>query len=129
MPDDRTQLLASLEGAVRGLSDVHKRRMFGCDALFRGSAIFGLIWKTGRIGLKLTDGAAFDELMACEGSAPWSAGTKTMSHWVLVPPSFHNDATALRRWARLAYDRAGTAPALKKTADKKTARPPKRRTT
>ena len=106
--------------------------MFGCDAFFASGEIYGLIWKTGRIGLKFTDSGAFDELMARPGSEPWKAGPKVMSHWVLVPEEFHDAPDELAKWVRRAHSLAMSAgsmskpsprkPVAKKTASKKTAR-------
>ncbi|MBJ6763922.1 TfoX/Sxy family protein [Myxococcaceae bacterium JPH2] len=117
-----------LEEASQRLPAVSRRRMFGCDALFANDAIYALVWKTGRIGLRFPEATAFDELMGRPGSAPWMAGPKTMSHWVLVPEAFHDEPEELTRWVRrahaLALASAGApkTPARKKTA-KKEARP------
>jgi TfoX/Sxy family transcriptional regulator of competence genes len=92
-----------LAQASQGLEGVAIRRMFGCDGFFAGAEIYGLIWKTGRIGLKLTDPAWFEKAMSQKGSVPWTAGTKTMSHWVLMPESLYGDAAALRSWVHEAH--------------------------
>lgn len=114
-----------IEDGTRGLKNISKRRMFGCDAYFVGDTIFALIWKTGRIGLKLTDAAAYDELMAIDGAEPWCVGAgKKMSSWVLVPEDFHDDTDALTAWARRSYQQqSGPRPvAAKKTTAKKVAK-------
>jgi len=85
------------------MPNVTWRRMFGCQGVFASGQIFGLIWKAGRIGLRLPEPTAFEELMASEGAAPWTAGTKTMSNWVLVPEAFHSDPDPLRAWAERAH--------------------------
>lgn len=100
---DLQRLKVVMEEASAGLLEVHEKRMFGCDAFFAGSAIYGLVWKTGRIGLKFTDPAVFAELMAMPGAAPWTAGDRTMSHWVLVPEPFHDDPLRLRAWVERAH--------------------------
>lgn len=120
-----------VEDATRGRTDVVKKRMFGCDAYFAGDSIFALIWKTGRIGVKLSDPAAYDELMAIEGAEPWTPGSSKMSGWVLAPEEFHDDAEVLTPWVlRACRTQAQARPAkkaakkiaAKKTAVKKTAK-------
>lgn len=100
-------LKEQVETASAELSDITPRRMFGCDAFFHGGSIFALIWKTGRIGLKITDPSLFKTLMSVPGAAPWTAGPKTMSNWVLVPEDFHDDVDQLRQWTKTAYKLAG----------------------
>ncbi|MBU8900194.1 TfoX/Sxy family protein [Corallococcus sp. M34] len=123
-----------LEEASQRLPAVSRRRMFGCDALFANDTIYALVWKTGRIGLRFPEATAFEELMGRPGSDPWMAGPKTMSHWVLVPESFHDETEELTRWVRrahaLALANAGApkTPARKKTA-KKEARPAAKKAT
>jgi DNA transformation protein len=113
-------LADGVEDASRDLPAVERRRMFGCDAWFAAGAIFALVWKHGRIGLKLPDPEAYAELFALPGAAPWTAGTKTMSGWVLVPEAFHDDPAALRAWVARAHRAALAAPA-KRPAARKTA--------
>src|ERR1700733_2478753 len=79
------ELLIVLETAAKGLTGVTNKRMFGCDGLFANGNIFGLVWKHGRIGVRLPNEIAYAEAMKMPGSSPWIAGTMTMSHWVLVP--------------------------------------------
>jgi TfoX/Sxy family transcriptional regulator of competence genes len=98
-----------LDGAAEGLSAVTTRRMFGCHALFANGTIFGLVWKTGRLGLKIPNDAMFQELIALPGADPWTAGTKTMSHWVLVPVGFHDDRALLEQWVRRAHGLAAVS--------------------
>jgi TfoX/Sxy family transcriptional regulator of competence genes len=108
-----------LEDASSKLAGVSRRRMFGCDALFVNGEIYALVWKTGRIGLKLPEPAAFDELMDMQGADPWKAGPKTMSHWVLVPEEFHEDSEELARWVRRAHSMALGGAAAAQPAKKK----------
>jgi TfoX/Sxy family transcriptional regulator of competence genes len=95
------------------LPKVAERRMFGCDAFFAADTIFGLIWKAGRIGLKLPDRAHYEELLAMPGAAPWTAGDRTMAHWVLVPPEFHADPARLAPWSKRAHAAALAGPSAK----------------
>ena len=125
-----SQLLPHLKELVEShtalLPAVGYRRMFGCDAYFVRGNIFSLIWKTGRIGLRLPDQAAFDEAMAMEGAEPWAPGevTKGMAHWVLVSEALHDDEEGLSAWVEKAYAmNAKLAPKNAKSAKPKTAKP------
>jgi TfoX/Sxy family transcriptional regulator of competence genes len=103
MSSSLAHLRSLLEDATESLPEVTRRRMFGCDAFFAAGGIFGLIWKTGRIGLKLPESEAFDTLLGMDGADPWRAGDMTMSHWVLVPEVFHDDPESLAEWAMRAH--------------------------
>lgn len=105
-----------LDEASEGLPGVAARRMFGCHAVFADSNIFGLVWKTGRLGLKVPDAARYEELMAMPGAGQWCAGSKAMSHWVLVPEEFHDDPEELGRWVKLAHRLAGSGAKAKAPA-------------
>jgi TfoX/Sxy family transcriptional regulator of competence genes len=96
-----------LDAATDGLSRVTSRKMFGCYALWVNDNVFALVWKHGRIGVKLPDAANFDALMSVKGSAPWKAGPMTMAHWVLVPESFHAGTPDLKRWLTKAHQLCG----------------------
>lgn len=110
MSDLKTFLLGLLEEAALPLPGVTRKKMFGCEALFAEGTIFALIWKEGRIGLKLPDPALATEAMALPGSEPWRAGGKVMGGWVLVPEAFHDDPAALARWVQRAHGLALAAP-------------------
>lgn len=113
------------EESTEDLSNVTIKRMFGCDAFFADENIFGLIWKTGRIGLKLTDDEPLCELTKMPGSEPWTAGNRTMAHWVLVPPQFHDDRKSLVKWVKKAHALALAKPKGKaKTKPKASAKKP-----
>ena len=118
---DRSKLLATLRDAAAPLADVDEKKMFGCEALFRNGAIFALVWKTGRIGVKLPDAARFEALASQKGTEPWRAGPMVMSHWLLVPPSIDRDAKKLAPWVKEAHAMAG--PVVKTAKPKKTATP------
>jgi TfoX/Sxy family transcriptional regulator of competence genes len=109
-------LLSLLLDRTAELEGVTGRKMFGCEALFRDGAIFALVWKEGRIGLKLSDPALFAELRAMPGTKPWSPSTVNMSGWLLVPEAFHDDEEALDRWVRHAWTCAANAPPKKSKA-------------
>lgn len=116
-------LIELVEESTAGLPDVSRRRMFGCDGYFAGDQIFALLWKTGRIGVKLPDPDAHAELLALPGAEPWTIGAKTMSTWALVPEDWHDEPAALQPWLRRAYAQANqpVAPkATKKTAARTT---------
>lgn len=112
------------EDAAAELHEVTPRRMFGCDAFFARKQIFGLIWKQGRIGVRLPDAEAYAEAMRMNGAAPWKAGPMVMSHWVLLSEELHDDPESLAVWARRAHQLALSAPpkpAKKKPAAKQPA--------
>jgi hypothetical protein len=97
-----------LDSAV-GLADVVPKKMFGCDALFRGGArakdqIFALVWKEDRLGVRLPDEAAFHDAMKLDGAAPWAPmGTKGMAHWVLLPEEMHDVPEDVAAWVARAH--------------------------
>lgn len=95
---------------------ISRKRMFGCDAFFANDAIFALIWKEGRVGIKLTTLPHYEQLMAMPGAEQWKAGNKAMSHWVLVPETFHDEDEALMLWLMRAHQDALSAPPKKSTA-------------
>lgn len=117
------ELEERINDAADGLKSVVGKRMFGCHALFAKDAVFGLVWKEGRIGVRLPEEATFDELMSQKGSAPWKAGGMTMSHWVLVPEPMHDDDRSLAKWVAKAHALALSAP--KATKSKRKAAPAK----
>ena len=104
-------LRSLLDDATHNLAGVSVRRMFGCDAMFAGDAIFALVWKAGRIGLKLPDAALYQQLGALPGTEPWAPGEmKPMAHWLLVPEDFHDSPESLTLWVRHAHRLALAAP-------------------
>lgn len=117
-------LISTLESSVSKISDgwksVTSKKMFGCPAFWVNNNVFALVWKHGRIGVKLTDEKSYDGLLNMKGSEPWKAGPMKMSHWVLVPDSFHSDSKSLKKWLQLAYEQNETAVVKpkKKTATK-----------
>lgn len=96
-------LIELVEASTAGLKDISLRRLFGCDAFFVGEHIFVLLWKDGRIGVKLRDAGAHARLLALPGAEPWRMGPKVAAHWVLVPEEMHDDSEALTPWIREAY--------------------------
>lgn len=114
-----------IEDAAAPLPMVHARRMFGCDTLFADGNIFALVWKDGRLGLRLSDAALYEALMALPGAEPWAVadGHKPMSHWVLVPEAFHDDPPALAAWTARAHALAMAAPRKPKPEAKSAGKP------
>ena len=102
------ELISSLESSVSKISDGWKsltsKKMFGCPAFWVNNNVFALVWKHGRIGVKLTDGISYDTLLSMKGAEPWKAGPMKMAHWVLVPNGFHSDSKSLKKWLQLAYE-------------------------
>jgi len=97
------ELEKKMNAAAEGLSKVAAKKMFGCHALFVNDNVFGLVWKHGRLGVKLPDEGVYRSLMEREGAEPWKAGPMKMAHWVLVPESFHAKDAELKKWVRTAH--------------------------
>lgn len=101
------EIIAKLEDivnkAAHGLDRVAAKKMFGCHGLFANDNVFALVWKEGRIGVRLPDADAFAVLMGVTGAVPWKAGKMTMSHWVMVPTSMHATAAVLKSWVSKAH--------------------------
>jgi len=116
--------IAALEKTVSEITESWKnvtgKKMFGCPAYWVNGNVFALVWKHGRIGVKLPNDGQFDKLMSVAGSEPWKAGPMTMSQWVLVPEKFHS-GKALAGWLKTAYELNETAAPKKKPAKKKPA--------
>lgn len=133
------ELRSALETLTANLPGVTMRRMFGCDAFLARGAIFAMVWREGRIGLRLPD-ALLPELRALPGADPWRHRDMVVRQWVLVPESFHDDPDGLARWVRKAHTaalergpasaktRPGAAPTRRKAARKPAARAPARKT-
>jgi hypothetical protein len=98
-----TRLKAVWDGALAGLENVHPKRLFGCDAWFAGGNIFALVWKQGRLGLRLSDPELYAEAMGMAGAEAWVIDTGPVKHWVLLPPDWHVQAPKLRAWGRKAH--------------------------
>lgn len=134
MSADLELLEKSLTAAVADLPKVTSKKMFGCPAFWADGNVFALVWKQGRIGFKLPVLADYDSLIQTAGAGPWKAGPMQMSHWVLVPESFHGKASELRRWAAKAYEqcikleknpkKAGAKPKAKAASAKPTSKKP-----
>jgi TfoX/Sxy family transcriptional regulator of competence genes len=128
------ELRSQLETLTGGLSRVTIRRMFGCDAFLAGGAIFAMVWREGRIGLRLPD-ALLPDLRALPGADAWRHRDMVVRQWVLVPESFHDDPDGLAPWVRKAHaaalERGPTAsrssPRRSGTARAKRKKTPRRR--
>jgi TfoX/Sxy family transcriptional regulator of competence genes len=96
------ELRSRLDDLTTGLPQVTVRRMFGCDAFLACGAIFAMVWREGRIGLRLPD-ALLPELRALPGADPWRHREMVVRQWVLVPESFHDDPDGLAPWVRKAH--------------------------
>lgn len=112
------ELENAVQDAVKDLKNVSSKKMFGCPAFWVNGNVFALVWKHGRIGVKLPIAEKFEKLMSIKGAAPWKAGPMTMSHWVLVPEKFHS-GRQLSDWVEIAYQQNLNAKATKKTVKKK----------
>ena len=96
------ELRSRLDDLTTDLPQVTVRRMFGCDAFLAGGAIFAMVWREGRIGLRLPDDL-LPELRALPGADPWRHRDMVVRQWVLVPESFHDDTDGLAPWVRRAH--------------------------
>jgi TfoX/Sxy family transcriptional regulator of competence genes len=90
------ELRSRLDDLTTGLPQTSVRRMFGCDAFLAGGAIFAMVWREGRIGLRLPDDL-LPELRALPARTPGVTGTWWCGR-VLVPESFHDDSDGLASW-------------------------------
>ena len=97
-----------LNKATSKLGDITSKKMFGCHAVWVNGNVFALVWKHGRIGLKLPKESDYEALMAISGSEPWKAGAMKMAHWVLVPEAFHGKMTDLKKWTIKAHNLCST---------------------
>ena len=128
------ELRSRLDDLTADLPRVTVRRMFGCDAFLAGGAIFAMVWREGRIGLRLPD-ELLGDLRALPGADPWRHRDMVVRQWVLVPESFHDDSDGLAPWVHKAHAAAlDRGPASRKKAAPrrksstwKTAAPPRRK--
>jgi|GEM_PF-6019515 len=65
--------------------------------------VFALVWKQGRLGVKIPDESKFKTLLAKEGAEPWKAGDRVISQWILLPVPFHHNTAALKKYVTLAH--------------------------
>lgn len=128
MTIERAKLLATLRTAAARLPDVEEKKMFGCEALFVNGAIFALVWKEGRIGVKLPVAPRFDALAGQKGAVPWKAGPMVMAHWLLVPPAIDADPKMLAPWVKEAHAMAAAGLGATKRPKKKTVAKAKKKT-
>lgn len=125
------ELRSRLDDLTTGLPQVTVRRMFGCDAFLAGGAIFAMVWKEGRIGLRLPDDL-LPELRALPGADPWRHRDMVVRQWVLVPETFHDDTDGLAPWVHKAHAAAldrGPASHKRQHGPPKTARTKRRAAT
>lgn len=108
--DELTRLKAVWDGALAGLENVHPKRLFGCDAWFASGNIFALVWKEGRLGLRLSDPELYAEAMGLPGAEAWVIDVGPVKHWVLLPQEWHDQAPKLRVWGRKAHALAQARP-------------------
>lgn len=116
--EELTRLKALLDGALAGLENVEPKRLFGCDGWFAGGNIFALVWKEGRLGLRLSDPDLQAEALAQPGAGPWVVDGKPVKHWVLLPTEWHRQGATLRSWGRKAHSLALARPEKSKVTGK-----------
>jgi TfoX/Sxy family transcriptional regulator of competence genes len=113
------ELQKTVDPLAQALPNVTSKKMFGSPAYWVNGNVFALVWKHGRIGVKLPNESKYEALMSAKGAAPWKAGPMTMAHWVLVPEAFHGDKTQLKKWLKEAHTLNEVAIPKKKAAIKK----------
>jgi len=101
-----SDLQAVVEASIGKFPGVTIRTMFGCPALWAQGEVFALVWKTGRIGLKLPDRTSYETLLGLPGAEPWAPGGKKMGGWVLVPEGLHEEPRQFAAWAVRAHNLA-----------------------
>ncbi len=106
----------------KGLTKLTSKKMFGCYALWVNENVFALVWKKGRLGVKLPVEDSYNKLMGVDGAEPWKAGPMTMAHWVLLPVDYHSKGAQVKKWLALAHKECSTLvkkkPATKKSKKK-----------
>jgi TfoX/Sxy family transcriptional regulator of competence genes len=125
MSEIRGHLKEMVDVTALRLPAVTHRKMFGCDAWFSRGQIFSLIWKTGRVAVRLPEEAMFAQALALDGADVWSvaAKMKPMAHWVLLPEGFNDDEEEVAAWVKRAHVLAKPAvKASKAAAPKKKAK-------
>jgi hypothetical protein len=105
-PDELARLKAVFDGSMAGLEGVEPKRLFGCDAYFVNGNIFALVWKEGRLGLRITDEGSRTELMALPGAEAWVVDSKVVRFWVLLPTAWHGRPSRLKEWAFVSWQQA-----------------------
>ncbi len=113
------ELNAKLEAATAGLAGISRKRVFGRNTFFVDGKLFALVWREGRIGLKLPDEALHAELSQLPGAVPWVAWGRSMAQWLLVPLTMQHDAPLLASWVKRsgeAVRAAAPAPAAEMAA-------------
>jgi TfoX/Sxy family transcriptional regulator of competence genes len=108
--DGLVRLKAVFDGALAGLEGVEPKKLFGCDGYFVNGNLFGLVLKEGRLGLRLTQEASRDALLAQAGAEAWDEGNRAMRFWVLLPRALHSRPARLKVWARQAWQQARERP-------------------
>ncbi|MBY0472118.1 TfoX/Sxy family protein [bacterium] len=103
--EDLKSLEDILNKNTSAMADVTSKKMFGCHAVWVKDKVFALVWKHGRIGVKLPTEKSYETLMSVKGAEPWKAGPMKMAHWVLVPETFHSKKGAdFKKWVKKAYE-------------------------
>jgi hypothetical protein len=83
---------------------VEKKKHVGCDAFFADGALYALVWKDGRLALKLPDPRLRSGLEALPGAQAWKQAAKGVEgDWVLVDEKVHGKAGLLKDWVAKAH--------------------------
>ena len=105
MSEIRGHLKELVEQSALKLPAVSHRKMFGCDARFSRGQIFSLIWKTGRVAVRLPEVKAYADALGLAGAQTWSVAAKLnpMAHWVLLPEGYNDDEEEVEAWVKRAH--------------------------
>lgn len=103
-----------LSSATEDLPNLSAKKMFGCQAFWANGNVFALVWKQGRLGVKLPNEDSYDDLMKLKGAEPWKAGPMKMAHWILVPTTFHTKKAELKKWVVKAHEQCSVLDPKKK---------------
>lgn len=88
--------------------DVDTGKFFGLDVLKVRGKTFAMIWKEGRIGVKVLNKKTNSMLASTVDASHWVTSGRTMAQWVLAPHEYNDDIVSLKKWLVLAYNDANT---------------------
>ncbi len=103
-----TDLFDMIAKEMAEYSAIGTGNFFGLDVLKVQGETFAMVWKEGRVGVKILNKELNAKLVSTKEANHWVTSGKTMSQWVLAPYEYNEDITALKKWLLLAYNDALT---------------------
>ncbi|MBL1294618.1 MAG: hypothetical protein COB61_012220 [Thiotrichales bacterium] len=103
-----TDLFDMIAKEMAEYSAIGTGKFFGLDVLKVQGETFAMVWKEGRVGVKILNKELNAKLVSTKEANHWVTSGKTMSQWVLAPYEYNEDITALKKWLLLAYNDALT---------------------